>query len=137
MAINNVFLLHHTGTGASAEPQLLCNKYGYTLWRLDPKKQLPKSGDNFKSLDEALEDPRFKGWNWVFFDEKASDSLDKFVHQNKISTVYVFGSDTDGWDRSLDALPGTLVRIPPDGAHTQAFCAAAVINHRYYQVDVK
>ena len=133
-----VFLLHHTGTGASAQPQAMCNMYGYTLLRIDLLGNMPKGGHRFDDLDEALADPRFKDWTWIFFDPRAGDPLNKFVHQ-KDNTIYVYGDDVDGWGRSLDQLPGALVRIDasPEAPelHTASECAVSTIIHRYYQVD--
>jgi len=131
---NVVFMLHHTGTGASAGTALLCAKYGYTLMRIDLLGSLPIGGMVFKNLDEALEDPRFKGWTWIFFEQGSSDLLSGLAHQPD-KVIYVYGSDTDGWDRSSEALPGALIHIAPNESHTQAFCSETTIQHRYYQVD--
>lgn len=134
MTAEVVFLVHHTGTGASANAKLLCGKYDYNLWMIDLLGTLPPGPTVFNNLDEALESLLFKGWTWTFFVREASDSFTGYVHQ-RVKTVYVFGSDTEGFDRANDALPGALITIPPDVDHTQAFCSEAAINHRYYQVD--
>ena len=134
MTAKVVFLVHHTGTGASANAKLLCASYGYNLFKIDLLGTLPPGPTVFPNLDAALESLLFKGWSWTFFDRYASDSLTDHVHQPD-GEIYVFGSDTEGFDRSTEALPGSLIHIPPDFEHTQAFCSEAAINHRYYQVD--
>lgn len=131
-----VFLVHHTGTGASTNATLLCSTYGYNLFKIDLLGSLPKGPTVFNNLDEALESMFFKGWTWTFLSETGSNSLTGHIHQ-KVREIYVFGSDTEGFDRADDALPGALIKVPPEGSRTQAIVSEAVINHRYFQVDAK
>lgn len=130
--------MYHTSTGDTEVPKQLAITYGYSLFRIDLTEELPRGGDNFQSLDDALDDPRFADWTWVFFDATASDKLSEFVHHAD-KVVYVFGHDIDGYGRPLNQLPGALVSINtglPEGVeHTAAICAEAAIVHRFYQVD--
>ncbi len=129
-----VFLVHHTGTGASANAKLLCATYEYNLFHIDLIGSLPSGPTVFNNLDEALESMLFKGWTWTFLSETGSDSLTGHIHQPD-GEIYVFGSDTEGFDRADDALPGALINVPPAGSRTQALVSETVINHRYFQVD--
>ena len=124
-----IFLLHHTGTGASANATILCSKYGYNLFRIDLSGQL-SGGTVFSSLGEALEDFRFTDWAWVFFDQQGQQSLNNYQHKAE-KIIYVFGCDIKGFDRP--DLPGEVIKILPDVEHTQSFCSEAVIHHRFYQ----
>ena len=116
-------------------------QYGFTMMRIDTKKKLLPGPSVFYSLQDALDDIRFKGWTWYFFasDPDECDSLAVIGHV-KDKAVYVFGHDVDGWQRSLDSLPGTLVYIPSDmyspRRMTSALAAESAIVHRFFQVDV-
>lgn len=136
---NVVILMHYTGAESLGEVQQFCMTYGYTLCQIDTTGTLVSGGNVYSSLDDMLADVRFKGWTWTFFDPTVStDTLSKANHQRD-KEIYAFGPD-DGWDRPLDQLPGALVGIDTalgDGfEHTAPMCAAAVMIHRYYQVDV-
>ena len=136
--MNVVFILYYSDPKENTEPQSLCAMYGYTLARIDLTGTLTPGPFIFQSIDDALEDIRWKNWTWIFCDPQASDPLSKFQHQ-KDKCIYVFGDDIKGYDRVLDQLPGALMNIDTGLArefeHTAAQCAEAVIIHRYYQVD--
>ena len=133
-----VFLLHHNEAGDDPLPLQLATLFDFNLWRIDPSGVMPKGPTVFPSLDAALEDILFAGWTWTFFDAHASDPLSKVVHQAK-KEVYVFGHDVQGWDRSPDQLPGSLITIdtalPPGTEHTADQCALTAMVHRFYQKD--
>ncbi len=134
-----LFLLHYETPGENNEPKRLAMLYDYPLFEIDPQGLMPAAGNHLPSLQAALDDPRWKNWTWVFFDaDPACDPLSTFRHPRD-KAVYVFGSDTDGWDRDLDGLPGALVRVDTAPStpeeHTAALMAEVVIVHRYYQVD--
>ena len=132
-----VFLLHHNKSGDSPEPGLLATLFGYSIMWIDLEGDMPAGPTVFTSLDDALADPRWLRWTWIFVDATASDDLSKFGHQDK--TVYVFGDEVEGWNRSTDQLPGALLHVDTDlprgTEHTVALCVEAIIVHRFYQVD--
>lgn len=141
-----VFLFHHIDDDDGFSSMRIaaghiCMTYGYHLINIDlVGNLLEKSTEPYASLDEALVDPRFTGWTWVFFDPKAPKSLDTFTHPvDKV--VYVFGSDNEGFGIPVEELPGETLHLKSDYAptyeHFAITCLTIVAVHRFYQVDVK
>lgn len=138
-----VFLIHHEDDGEQPmrlAVQQMCDMYGYDLRCIDcTGKLLAMSRDHHRDLDDALNDPRFAGWDWVFFDSKSSRGLDTFQHPSD-NVVYAFGSDLDGWGVPISALPGSVLHLKsgfaPERQHLQMLCVMTAIVHRFYQVDL-
>lgn len=139
-----VFLIHHI-EDESFEPlrvcsDMLCAMYGYHLRIVDQVGDLLKlSREPYADLDEALTDPRFAGWTWVFFDPDGNTALEDFTHPAD-DVVYVFGGDIDGFDRDVALLPGETIQLK--SVHSQTYqhhalaCVSTVATHRFYQVDI-
>lgn len=136
-----VFLFSHED--GSSEPlrlaaDMLCGMYGYYLMLIDNVGDLlPVSGEPFKDLDEALADPRFRGWTWVFFDPKAEKGLESFEHPTD-HVVYVFGHDVEGLP-ILD-VPGAALHLKSCNhdsyEHHALACLVSVAVQRFYSVDI-
>ncbi len=139
-----VFLIHHI-EDESFEPlrvcsDMLCAMYGYHLRNVDQVGDLLKlSREPYANLDEALVDPRFAGWTWVFLDPNGATALEDFTHPAD-DVVYVFGGDIDGFDRDVSLLPGATIQLksvyPETHKHHALACVSTVATHRFYQVDI-
>lgn len=137
------FLIHHEDDGVQPLRigiDLICGMYGYQLRHIDlVGDMLEKSSEPYKNLDEALKDPLYKNYAWVFVDHRAKKFLDEFEHPID-NVIYVFGSDSSGFDRPVDKLPGKTVKLKSvhsdDYEHWSLACAATVAVHRFYQVDI-
>lgn len=139
-----VFLYHHEnceGIPPRVEADRYCALFGYYLRLIDfVGDLLAVTNDVYSTLQEALDDPRFEDWTWVFIDSKATDKLEDFQHpEDKV--VYVFGADTDGFARHGKPLKGPRLLVSnayPDGyEHYAVTCIPVVATHRFYQVDIK
>lgn len=138
-----VFLIHHIADEIQSlrhAADMVCAMYGYHLRVIDTEGGLRAlSREPYVDLDEALTDPRFDGWQWVFADADGATPLEEFQHPAD-NVVYVFGHDVNGFDRDVSLLPGSTVSLK--SVHSSSYehhalaCLATMAVHRFYQTDI-
>lgn len=99
--------------------------YGYTWYMID--RTGTKKGTNvFTSLDQAIEDDRFKDNTWIYFDVNAKNYLEDFTHP-KDNVVYVIGSDTVGYDgKSISERNGESLKLKTVDLNRDYYATAVI-----------
>jgi len=118
---------------------MLCAMYGYQLEYIDKTGDMDQRSGNVRStLDQAWADSKFSGYTWVYFDGTyGTINLHDYRHPRD-NVVYVIGSDFDGYNRSLVELNGDILKLKTKNDSTDLHAAgvvAAIVNHRYYQLE--
>jgi len=114
----------------------LFNLYGYEMFIID--RTGTRSGSMiFHSLDEAIEDHRFKDHTWMYFDRFAGEYL---VTHPKENVVYVIGSDLEGYGydkKSIEERNGKSYKLSlknPMEIHHANPIMSYVMAHRWINV---
>ena len=72
--------------------------HGMSTIVIDRKGDMPGSVPRFPTIDDAMEDPRFKDLTWIWLSlEDSAEYLDEHKHPED-NVIYCIGSDFDGFD---------------------------------------
>jgi len=135
-------MFHHEGT-QTFQPlrviaDMICAMYDYDLLLVDKVGDLlGKSHMAWASVDDAMQDLRFKDYTWVFLDNRGGTWLHEYQHP-KDNIVYVFGGDQHGFDKPSSEYGGEVLRLKSEVQgmeHYALVTLSAVANHRYFQVE--
>ncbi len=134
-------MFHHEGT-QTFQPlrtiaDMTCAMYNYDLLLIDRVGDLDKSPMAWSSIDDAMNDLRFKDYKWVFLDARGDNWLHEYQHPEE-NVVYVFGGDQHGYDKPSNEYGGEVLRLKSEVQgmeHYALVILSAVANHRYFQVE--
>lgn len=90
---------------------------------------------NFRTLEEALADPIFDGFTWVWLDANGTTYVDEFAHPVD-NVIYCIGHDASGFQKVEAAGPRIKIRFPrpaapgSDSEYWASTVASMVLNDR-------
>ncbi len=105
--------------------ELGADMFGYTFFMID-RTGKERGNKVFTSLDNAIADPRFARYIWIYFDINSPDFYEDLIHPSN-DVVYVIGSDIVNYDgKSIEDRNGKSYRLRVKNIEQRHYASAVV-----------